>query len=240
MDCLGALTRRGWPLVQLDWPAAKSRARNGVPGHSRACARAASPCPLGAAVWKPEVQHEMVQRHTNVPCKTFHGLTAGIHTRLIARRQRAQKHEWPRSSYSSRGGSSAARWPAHRQVKGLVARLDTTGSTQGRDQGEGEVKTAAAALTLGRRCSRGRLGEDGRRSLVVHDGDVPALLLPPCVVIPERSLLGSSFLGRDGAPVSSARHGQRLAPSSFPFLPLLLSLQWNRGLGKTPKQMVAG
>jgi hypothetical protein len=32
MYCQGALTRQGRPLVQLDWPAAKSRARGGVRG----------------------------------------------------------------------------------------------------------------------------------------------------------------------------------------------------------------
>jgi hypothetical protein len=119
-------------------------------GHSCACAHTASPCPLGATVWKPEVQHETALWRTNVPCKTVHGSTAGIHTRLIARRQRAQEHEWPRSSDPSWGGSSAARWPAHRQVEGLAVRLDAAGSTQGRNQGGGEGKTAAVALTLGR------------------------------------------------------------------------------------------
>jgi hypothetical protein len=90
-------------------------------------------------------------------------------------------------------------------------RLDTAGSIQGRDQGGGEVKTAAAELALGRRCSRGRLREDGRRGVVVHDDGVPALLLPPCVVVPERSLLGSGVLGRNDTPFSSARQGRRHA-----------------------------
>jgi hypothetical protein len=48
-----------------------------------------------------------------------------------------------------------------------VARLDAAGLTQSKDQGGGEVKTAAVALTLGRRCSRGWLGEDGRHGVVV-------------------------------------------------------------------------
>jgi hypothetical protein len=50
-------------------------------GHSQACARAASPCPLGATVWKLEAQHETVRWRTNVPCKRCHGSTAGSHTR---------------------------------------------------------------------------------------------------------------------------------------------------------------
>jgi hypothetical protein len=69
----------------------------------------------------------------------------------------------------------------------------------------------------------------------VRGGAVPALLLPPCVVVPVRSLLGSGFLETDGAPVSLAQRGRRRTPSSFPFLPLLLSRQWNRGMGKFPK-----
>jgi hypothetical protein len=75
-------------------------------------------------------------------------------------------------------------------------------------------------LTLGWRCSRGRLGEDGRRGVVVHGVDVPAPLLPPCVDVPVRSLLGSSSPVTDDTPVSSARRGRRRPPSSSsPHLP---------------------
>jgi hypothetical protein len=81
------------------------------------------------------------------------------------------------------------------------------------------VKKAAAALTLGRRCSHGRLGEDGRRGVVLHDVNVPALLLPPCVDILVWSLLSSDSLVTVGAPVSSARHGRRAPSSSSPSLP---------------------
>jgi hypothetical protein len=56
----GAANCRGRLHARLDWLAAQSRAR----GHSRACARAASPCPLGAAVWKPEAQHEAERQRT--------------------------------------------------------------------------------------------------------------------------------------------------------------------------------
>jgi hypothetical protein len=65
---------------------------------------------------------------------------------------------------------------------------------------------------LGRRCSRGRLGEDGRRGVVVHNDSVPALLLPPCVDVPEWPLLDSSFLNTGGAPVFSARRALLLSP----------------------------
>jgi hypothetical protein len=85
MGCPGATTRRGRLHARLDWPASPERASTCV-GHSCACAHAASLCPLGAAVWKPEAQHETTLWRTNVPYKTVHGSTANIHTRLIARR----------------------------------------------------------------------------------------------------------------------------------------------------------
>jgi hypothetical protein len=83
----------------------------------------------------------------------------------------------------------------------------STGHHRKRPRREG--KAAAVALTLGRRCSRGRLEEHGRRGVVVHDDSVPALLLPPCVDVPEWPLLDSSLLNTDGTPVFSARRGQR-------------------------------
>jgi hypothetical protein len=64
MGCLGATNRRGWLHARLDWPAARSRARVDARSHSCACAHAASPCPLGAAVWKPEAQHEAERQRT--------------------------------------------------------------------------------------------------------------------------------------------------------------------------------
>jgi hypothetical protein len=109
----------------------------------------------------------------------------------------------------------------------------------GRDQGGREVKTAAAVLTLCRRCSRGRLGEDGWRGVVVRGDDVPALFLPPCVDVSVRSLLSSGSLVTDGAPVSSAQRGWRRAPSSFPSFSPFASLSSGTGKwGKSPKQMV--
>jgi hypothetical protein len=44
------------------------------------------------------------------------------------------------------------------------------------------VKWAAAALTLGRQCSRGRLGEGGRRGVVEHGVGVPAPFPLLCVL----------------------------------------------------------
>jgi hypothetical protein len=60
----------------------------------------------------------------------------------------------------------------------------------GRDQGGGKRRTATK-LRFGRRCSRGRLGEDGWRGKVVHSGGAPsALLLLPATAsrrgFPER------------------------------------------------------
>jgi hypothetical protein len=75
------------------------------------------------------------------------------------------QHEWPRSSDPSRGGSSAARWLAHRLVYISAAHLYAAGSTQGRVQGE-ERRRGLAVLTLGRRCSHCRLG------VIVHVSDV--------------------------------------------------------------------
>jgi hypothetical protein len=54
----------------------------------------------------------------------------------------------------------------------MAARLNDGGSTQSRDQGGEEVKKAATALTLGRRCSRGRLG------VVVPDNSAPSASAP--------------------------------------------------------------
>jgi hypothetical protein len=133
-----APARRGRPHMQLNWPAAKSRARSGVHGPQRSYAHVASPCLLSATIWKPEAHHETARWRTNIPYKIVHGSTVGIHTRLIARRRRAQGYEWPRSSDLSRGGSSVARWPAHRQVKLLAARLNAAGPTQGSIQGGGK------------------------------------------------------------------------------------------------------
>jgi hypothetical protein len=64
MGCPGATNRRGQLHARLDWSAARSRASVVVRGHSRACARAASPCTLGMAIWLPEVQHEAERRRT--------------------------------------------------------------------------------------------------------------------------------------------------------------------------------
>jgi hypothetical protein len=93
------------------------------------------------------------------PLQKMSRLDGRLTHKILARRQRAQGHKWPRSTTLSRSGSSTARWLAHRQgVHDDVPRRCRVITV--RDQGRGEVKTATAALTLGRRCSRGRLGED--------------------------------------------------------------------------------
>jgi hypothetical protein len=88
-----------------------------VRGHSRARARATSPCPLGRPFG---VQRRSTRRGggaSTVPCTTIHGSTAGSHTSSSHGDDGAQGHAWPRSSFPSRCGSSAARRPAHRQGK---------------------------------------------------------------------------------------------------------------------------
>jgi hypothetical protein len=52
---------------------------------------------------------------STVPCTSIHGSTEGSHTSSSHGDGGAQGHEWPRSSFPSRCGSSAARTPAHRQ-----------------------------------------------------------------------------------------------------------------------------
>jgi hypothetical protein len=126
--------------------------------------------------------HHPLQENSRVDVRFTH--------EVLARRRRAQGHEWPRSTTLSRGSSPAARWPALRQVH-MAAHLNTASSTQSRDQRGREVKKAAVALRLGRWCSCGRHGEDGRRGVVVHGIDVPASLLPPCVDAPVGSLISS-------------------------------------------------
>jgi hypothetical protein len=64
MEGPGAASCRGRPQAHL----ASLRPRPEcavVRGHSRACARAASPCPLGAAIWRPEAQLEARRRRTH-------------------------------------------------------------------------------------------------------------------------------------------------------------------------------
>jgi hypothetical protein len=147
------------------------------------------------------------------PCKRNHGSMAGSHTR--------SSHD-----DGGLGGMSGPRAPhCHRAA---VLRLEGlhSGSSQGdasrsrrvktgRDQGGGKEKVAA-------RCSRwvgglvvAGLGEDGRCGVVVHDISVPAPLLPPCVDVLARSLLGSDSPVTVDASVSSARRGRRRAPFFF-------------------------
>jgi hypothetical protein len=54
---------------------------------------------------------------TTNPCTRIPWLDGRFHTRSSHGDGGAQGHEWPRSSLASRCGSSAARWPAHRQGK---------------------------------------------------------------------------------------------------------------------------
>jgi hypothetical protein len=115
----------------------------------------------------------------------------GSHTGIITRQQRAQGHGWPRASrrhwaavlrrkgqYTGKvkqGGASRRCWH--------ITRVRTR--ITGKRSRWREEKDGCEVLTLGRRCRRGRLGEDGWRGKVVHGGVVPALLLLLCVDVPE-------------------------------------------------------
>jgi hypothetical protein len=108
---------------------------------------------------------------------------------------------------------------ASTQEGGSWRRVSTSSGQHRKRPRERKGESGRAVLTLGRRCSRGRLGEDGRRGVVVHGVDVPTPLLPPCVDVSVRSLLSSGSLVMDGAQVSSVRRGRRAPSSSSPSLP---------------------
>jgi hypothetical protein len=157
----------------------------------------------------------------HVPCKECHGLTAGSHTNSSHGYGGAQGHEWPRRLTPSRCGSPTARRPATKQDH-AAALLNAAGSTKSRDQGGEEVKKAAAAVTLGRRCSRGRLGVEVHVSEVgVHGGgasSAPALehgrLSPSGTTAP---ILAAPAPDHGRPPVLSARCSGGTPLSSPPF-----------------------
>jgi hypothetical protein len=114
---------------------------------------------------------------STVPCTSIHGSTAGSHTSSSHGDGGTQGHEWPRSSFPSRCGSSVARRPAHGQGNHGDAsrrRRSITGKRPRGRKGKGD----AFVLTMGRRCSRGRLGEEVHVGEVgVHGGGLPQLRL---------------------------------------------------------------
>jgi hypothetical protein len=91
MDCPGATNCRGRLHKRLGWPAAWPRACVMVRGHSRACIRAASPCPLGAAVWYTEVQHEAGRRRTRRSLHNNSRLDGRFPHEILARRRQRTK-----------------------------------------------------------------------------------------------------------------------------------------------------
>jgi hypothetical protein len=105
------------PLVLLSWPAARPRAREGVRG-PKPCLRLARPHHDRLAQ-PPGSQGRDSRRRGGALCSLQRQTRLdGRHTQgHIAWRRRAREHEEPRSSDPSRGGSSAARWPAHRHGK---------------------------------------------------------------------------------------------------------------------------
>jgi hypothetical protein len=67
MDCPGAPTRRSGHTRGSVGQQPRPERVSVCAGHNRACACAASPCPLSAAVWKPKAQHETARRRTKRP-----------------------------------------------------------------------------------------------------------------------------------------------------------------------------
>jgi hypothetical protein len=65
------------------------------------------------------------------PLQKISRLDGRLTHKILARRRRAQGHEWTRSTTLSRGGSPAARWPALRQVH-MAAHLDAAGASRKR------------------------------------------------------------------------------------------------------------
>jgi hypothetical protein len=146
MDCPGALTRRGRLLMRLVWLVAKYRAR--------LCVRGPQPCSCTRGLAIPARRSRLVSRSASRSGLAAHQSSPANSPRLdgqlthmvLARRRRAQGHKWPGSTTLSRGGSSAARRPAHRKgVHGDASRRRRVNT--GRDQERGKEKVAA-------RCSR--------------------------------------------------------------------------------------
>jgi hypothetical protein len=169
MDCPGAPTRRERPHLRLDWPAAKYRVRNGVRGpqpylRTRGLATPAQRDRLvtrgvtlsGAATHRSPTKWFMPQRqaHTQGPS---HG--NGGHKGMSG----------PRAPLC-RGAAVLRRKSQHTGKINMATRLVVAEASQERDKGGGK-RRMAAKLTLGRRCRRVRLGEDGRPGEVVHSGD---------------------------------------------------------------------
>jgi hypothetical protein len=97
-----------------------------------------------------------------VPC-TRHARLVGRRTqRLIARRRRARGHDEPRSPDPSRAAGLWLDGQHKGKIRVSAARLDVAGpALEDIQGGREEVRIDTAALTSGRRCRRGRLGEGG-------------------------------------------------------------------------------
>jgi hypothetical protein len=109
------------------------------------------------------------------------------------------------SGAPSRRGAAVLRRDGQHTVKVYRAtRLDVAGASQERDQGGGKDRAAAVVLTMGRRCSRGWLGEEVHAGGVgVHDVGLPQLrhlVHGRLAVLPARRGGGApSFFSSSGA-----------------------------------------
>jgi hypothetical protein len=129
-DCSGALTCRGRPHAQVDWLVAKSRVRGGVRG-PQSCLHTCGAMPARRGRLETKgVARDGATAHKR-PLQKISRLDGRLTHKILARRRRAQGHEWTRSTTLSRGGSPAARWPALRQVH-MAAHLDAAGASRKR------------------------------------------------------------------------------------------------------------
>jgi hypothetical protein len=105
-----------------------------------------------------------------------------------------------------RGTTVLRREGRHTGKKNRATRHDATRASQEGDQGGGKKGTAAVVLTMGQRCRRSQLGEEGLASEVdVHGDGLPRsqLLAPgPCSAPPARRRGGAS-------PLSALTQGKK-------------------------------
>jgi hypothetical protein len=202
MDCPGATRRRGRLYARLGWPAARPRAR---------CGAWPQPCSRTRGLTMPTRRGRLVSRGAARD-------GAAAHPPFPAQQSTARRpvsRQVPRTATAAHKGMSGPGAPARRgttvlrhegQHTGRVimaTRLDIAGASQERDQGGGKERTTAAVLTMGRRCSHGRLGGEIHVGGVgVRGGGLPQLRL---LAHGRSSVLPARRGG--GAPSFSSSHG---------------------------------
>jgi hypothetical protein len=138
-------------------------------------------------------------------CTIFHGATAdpnhGPRTATAALKSMSGS-----GAPARRGTAVLRREGRHPGKMNRATRHDVAGASQEGDQGGGKKRTAVVVLTMGRRCRRSRLGEEGFAGEVdVHGDGLPRhqLLAPgPCSAPPARR-------GGGAPPLSALTQGRR-------------------------------